>query len=761
MDIQKYQEQQLVQQLISPEATAADQVDSSPSLIVPIIRRWYVVLITFLLVCGIGIPAVWFLVKPLSEATAAIRVAPVIQSILFSDKDSEGVIPMYKNFMNTHADLIVSEQVLQRTADDLVDKNLAFFKKPGTTERLKNKLIGQDDVEPVALLKQALTDGDISVVPGRESELIKISMKGDNPAEMVQIVNAIVKAYMAIVVSEETRGGDQKLTVLESERNVLADKLEKQHQTIRQMAEEYGTVALTSRQEMMLQRVASLQAELTRIQTRRITLEAQLQLREGTSEQGIEPEKLLKLQHEFINADQTIQALTQNIIQLDQGLLFAKQTLAPTNPELKQKADLLDALKARIEERTVEVGKNFDSMMAEELAKSRKDQLANAKTELAQTADYEKRLQDILTKENAETIELGRKQLAIQDQQEQLNITKELYDTIRRRIQELEMERKRPARISVAYNANVAPVPSKRIKFTAALVFGSLAFGVLLALMIDKADHSLRTPGDLTKRIGVRIIGTTVNADYLDKPQLPQQIDNDYQTILANLGLMNGGAIPNKLVITSAGMCEGKTTFAINLATSLARSGKKVVLIDGDLRKPDIGHLLNLPKGSRGLQDLLWGKNLENVVCPFPSSGFDVLTADSRNMSDALGLLSLPHVGKVLDDVSAKYDHVIIDTPPVLAFADALVWAKMADGVILTSFAGHTEERDLKETLNRLSQIKVKVLGTILHNVRTGSSYNRYGYGYYSQKASAKEGRRRNSRSMLLLPAQKDNKENT
>lgn len=760
MDIQKYQEQQLVQQLISPEAAAADRVDSSPSLVMPIIRRWYVVLITFLLMCGIGIPAVWFLVKPLSEATAAIRVAPIIQSILFNDKDSEGVIPMYKNFINTQADLIVSEQVFQRAVDDLVDKNLAFFKKPGTAEMLKNKLIGQEDVGPVALLKQALTDGDLSVVPGRDSELIKISMRGDNPAEMSQIVNSIVKAYMAIVVSEETKGGDQKLTVLESERNVLADKLEKQHQTIRQMAEEYGTVALTSRQEMMLQRVASLQAELTKLQTRRITLEAQLQLEEGTNEQGIEPEKLLKLRYEFINADQTILALTQNIAQLDQGLLLAKQTLAPTNPELKQKADLLDALKARLEERKQEVGKNFDSMMAEELAKSHKDQLVNAKAELAQTADYEKRLKDMLVSENTETIELGRKQLAIQDQQEQLQLTKDLYDTVRRRIQELEMERKRPARISVAYNANVAPVPSKRIKFTAALIFGSLAFGVLLALMLDKADHSLRTPGDLTKRIGVRIIGTTVNADYIDKPRLPQQIDNDYQTILANLGLMNGGAIPNKLVITSAGMQDGKTTFAINLATSLARSGKKVVLIDGDMRKPDIGRLLNLPKGSRGLQDLLWGKNLESVVCSFPSSGFDVLAADSRNMSDALGLLSLPHVGKVLDDVGAKYDHVIIDTPPVLAFADALVWAKMADGVILTSFAGHTEERDLKETLDRLSQIKVKVLGTILHNVRTGSSYNRYGYSYYSQSASAKESRSRNSRIMLLLPTQKDNKEN-
>ena len=737
--IEKYGNQPSGQPITNFEASAAVAADSSPSLIVPILRRWYIVLITFLVMCSIGIPTIWLLIKPAYAATAAIRVAPVIPSILFKDSDSEGVIPMYRNFVNTQADLIKSDHVLQRVADDLVGKKLRFL---------------DGAINPIAKLRSALIDEKITVATDRHSELIKITMKSPKPTEAAQIVDAFVKAYMAIEVSKETKGGDHKLAVLESERKVLSDKLQQQRQTIRQMAEEYGSAALTGRQEMMLQRVASLQAELTKIQTRRITLEAQQQLLEQTNRKKIMPEKLLKMRYEFINSNPTIQALSSNITQLDQGLIVAKQTLAPTNPELKRKTDLLESLQNRLEEKRQELGKTFDNMMTEEFAKNREGQLTNVKIESAQIADYEKRLEDMLARENIETIELGRKHLAIQDQQEQLELSKELYDTVRRRIQELEMERKRPARISVAYNSNVALVPNKRIKYTAALIFGSLAAGCFFALLRGKVDYSLYTPEQVSKSIGVRIIGTTTNTDYLDRLKLPRQVANDYQTIRANLELTDDGSIPHKLVVTSAGIREGKTTFAINMATSLAKSGKKVLLIDGDLRKPDIRRILNLPKGAKSLQDMLWGKNFEAVVQSVDSAGLDVLTADSRNMSDAFELLSLPHVRQHLNTISAKYDHVIIDTSPVLAFADALLWAKMADGVILTSFAGNTEAQDLRETLQRLKQINVKVLGTILNNVRLGYSYNRYGYSYYANQATAKNGRRKDNKRVLLLPEQ-------
>jgi capsular exopolysaccharide synthesis family protein len=586
-------------------------------------------------------------------------------------------------------------------------------------------------------------------------------MENPDATEAVQIVDSFVKAYMAIEASRETTGGDRRITILESERKVRADQLQRQRQAIRQMAEEYGSVALTSRQEMMLQRVADLQTELTKTQTRKITLETQKQLLDQTSQQRTSPGEMFKMRYEFINANPTFQVLSSNITQLEQGLVAARQELAHTNPALKRKAELLETLKTRLEEKRNELGKTFDKLIAQELTKDHKGQLADVTIELTQIADYEERLQDMLARENTETIELGRKQLAIQEQQEQLDLTKELYDRVRRQLQQLEMERKRTARISIAYSASAAPIPNRRIKLIAALMFGSLAAGCFLALLISKADRSFYAPDDVTRRLGVPIIGTTADPSYIDAPELPQQICCDYQTICANLGLLNGNGIPKKLVVTSPGIGDGKTTFSINFATSLAKAGKKVLLIDGDLRKPDIQRMLNLPNNSRGLQEVLWDNAFERAVQSF-AAGFDVLTADSRNTTDASVLLSKQHVGKCLDTISQEYDHVIIDTPPVLAFPDALLWAKMGDGVILASFSGRTTEPDLRKTLKRLEQVKVKVLGTIFHNVRNNYSYNRYAYGYYMQQAARKNYRnnhKKDTKTMLMMPIKEFSKD--
>jgi len=757
--IEKRYEQQLPQDITHVGMPVAEEYTSA-NLIAPILKQWRIVLITFLSICAVGILAIWLFGGSAYESTAAIRIAPIIPSILFGDRNSEGVIPMYDNFKNTQADLITSEQVLQRVADDLSDKHLEFFEKSGNIRiGLKGKLIGKQNPALTTAIKELVIKGDLYVTPEHRSELIKIRMKSINPKEAVQIVDAFVRAYMGIVVDEETKGGDQSLTILENEAKTLANKLEKQQQIVREMAQEYGTSALDEYHQMMLQRVATLQTELLKAETRKITLQAQVELLQETKNQGVDAEKLIKLRQDFLNADLMLQSLTANITQMEQTLIISKQALAPTNPELKQKADLLDMLKQRLDQRRQEVNKSFDEMLVRELVNNDKKQLENVRAELKQMETYEKHLREFLAKEDGETIELGRKQLAIKDSERQLKLTEELYDKVRRRIQELEMERKRPARISVAYYANTNPVRDKRIKYTLALIFGSFSCGALLAFLRAKADHSLYTPIDITKRIDVRVIGTTTRMDHPDVLRLPNQIADDYQTIRANLGLLNGGGIPKKLVITSPAIREGKTTFAVNFSTSLARSGKKVLLIDGDLRKSDIRELLNLPKGSGGLQELFAGKSFEDAVCSVPLAGFDVLTADSSNRSDGLELLSQPHVSGCINVISEKYDHVIIDSPPVLAFPDALLWAKMADGVILTSFAGRTEERDIKETLDRLAQINVKVLGIVLNNVHVNYSYNRYGYSYYaSQAENGADHRRKSNKAVLLLTTKEQNK---
>jgi len=295
-------------------------------------------------------------------------VAPILENIVTGEADKGG-ISNYQSFMNTQAEMITSNRIVQRVADDLMDKNLPFFEDEpiDLVTKLKRKLRNTKiKPEPAAILKRAIGAGVITVTPARGKELINITMKSLRPKEAKQIVDAFINAYMAIEVSSTTEEHDRKLRLLENEQSVRAANLQSLHQQIGEMAKEYGTTDLISRQDMRLQRVTTLLSELTRIEARRINLEAQVQLLEQFPEQTIAPEELLKMRNERINSDPTVQELIRNIIQLDRELIIAKQELTPENPDIEHKQELLDAFQSRLEEKRKEISEEFDAMASKQ-----------------------------------------------------------------------------------------------------------------------------------------------------------------------------------------------------------------------------------------------------------------------------------------------------------------------------------------------------------------------------------------------------------
>lgn len=705
-------------------------------LIRGLIRRWPMILIISLVILIPGLSFIWFVIKPGYETKGAIEVtAP--QTIIFTIQDES--VSDSQTFMRTEAAKIASPPVLNRAADTLAKKQLDIF---------------AGRINLVEALQGLTASGAIKVYVEKGTNLIYIQMMSSeaNKGDAQEVVDALINAYIAVRAEVSTQGEYDRLSYLETQKKILNQRMQMQRSVIRRLAEEYGTTDIGARQQMKFEYVARLQSTLNDIETKRIALEAQKELLRDSKIETLDPEKQMKMRFDRVTNDPTVKMLTAEVTLLERQLIVAKKNFAPGNPELARMSETLDAMKKRLAERREEVADTFNDDIMSQMEEISEYKINDIEAELKSLQAHEQKIRETLEKEDQNTRELGQKQLAIEDEKEKLNDIKDLLETVRRRITQLEMEGKRPARISVAYYASSLPAKTKQMKFTMVCLFGAFGAGVFVAFLAERADPRLRTPKDVVSQVGIPIIGTTSKTESTKKALVASVVAEDYRTIRANLELLCAGGVPERIIITSAGIQEGKTTFSINFATSMAKAGKKVLLIDGDLRKPDVAKALGIPLTRLGLQDMLEGKSFDEVVCRDCIEGMDVLTSVHSNYDPSIAceILNSDKLRNIINEISQGYDNVVIDTPPVLAGPDALLWSKMAGGVILTSYSGQTVRPDMQEALRRLKNCGANVLGSILHCVETDYSYYRYGYDYYTSGQSRKAKRRAEKRPLLL-----------
>jgi len=273
------------------------------------------------------------------------------------------------------------------------------------------------------------------------------------------------------------------------------------------------------------------------------------------------------------------------------------------------------------------------------------------------------------------------------------------------------------------------PVQPTPLKDAAVAIALGTFLGLVLALVLGQRDDRIRTAEDLEELLpaGVGIVSVPTNPDYSANENAPLPLEDRhslereaYRTLRTNLLFGHRSERSASCVmVTSANQGDGKTTTAANLAVSMASSGRRVALVDCDLRRPrlhtmfglanDLG-LVSVVRDKASLQEALTTVDLPD------SKRLDVLIAGPVPENPAEVLMS-PTVAAILQRLAEHYDFVICDTSPVLAVADALALADATDGVLLVARAGHTRQHQLADTISQLDHVSVDVVAGILSRV--------------------------------------------
>ena len=290
----------------------------------------------------------------------------------------------------------------------------------------------------------------------------------------------------------------------------------------------------------------------------------------------------------------------------------------------------------------------------------------------------------------------------------------------------------------------VAPQPLRNIGL--AVVLG-LLLGIGLAVVRELLDTTVKGPDDIGELTEAPVLGGILFDN--DAPKHPLLTDlsphspraEAFRILRTNLQFVDVDQTKKIFVVTSSVPGEGKTSTASNTALALQTAGQRTLLIDGDLRRPQLAKIFSL-EGSVGLTSILLGRiDLSEAVQEHRASGLSVLTSGSLPPNPA-ELLQSHAMEQLLEAARLEYDTIVIDAPPLLPVTDAALIAAQADGAVVVVRQGKTTRDQLTSSMDRLQAVGARPLGVTLNMVaqrgHKGYGYG-YGYGYAPEEGRRKE----------------------
>ena len=308
-----------------------------------------------------------------------------------------------------------------------------------------------------------------------------------------------------------------------------------------------------------------------------------------------------------------------------------------------------------------------------------------------------------------------------------------------------------PVKVSVVRPPSVpiAPVSPKPTRNLALGVVLGLLVGLGAALLRDSLDTSVKSERDVKETTDETVIGTIAYDP--DGPKHPLIVQSDphgpraeaFRALRTNLQFVDAANHPRSLVFTSSLPGEGKTTTAANLAISMSAAGARVVIVEGDLRRPRLLRYMGL-EGSVGLTNVLIGQaDLADVLQPFGDTSLQVLGAGQipPNPSELLGSETM---ARLITTLEGMFDYVIIDAPPLLPVTDATVLSTLTGGVVVIAGCGVVNKEQLTRSIEALNSVKGDILGIVVnrnptHGAHAESYYYREGYAPHNPEGSRKD----------------------
>ena len=311
-----------------------------------------------------------------------------------------------------------------------------------------------------------------------------------------------------------------------------------------------------------------------------------------------------------------------------------------------------------------------------------------------------------------------------------------------------------PVKVTVVQPATTesTPVSPKPLRDLGLGLFFGLILGLGLAVLREILDTTVKSERDVKAVSDRTVIGAIpFDADADDHPLIVQADPRSpraeaFRSLRTNLRFVDAANHPRSVVVTSSTQGEGKSTTVANLALALAEVGSRVCLVDADLRRPRLLHYMGL-EGSIGLTDvLIYRADLTEVLQPFGHTTLTVMGAGQipPNPSELLGSKTML---ETLRELEARFDHVLIDAPPLLPVTDAAILSTLVGGAIVVVGAGIATREQLRKALESIDAVRGRTLGIVINRLpRTEASmYGEYRYGHAQANSKARRKRRRES----------------